>query len=404
MKLLNNFEGIKLANIINMEKRGVNILRIIKNSIIFMFVVNILLMANGTDRGGGDAVLLEDGSKAVLYDLYIQNPKFEDDYENSDRIEISKFAETMGYDRIKDVSKLKAYQIAKAALDKWKTNSPIVVNFINDALENMPFVYTQFKQNSPNKKLNPNIKIQNVVVYHKNFGARISAPVFNSLGLQSQAALLIHEALRHVQITYNQDVDTDSIIQLTKQIITGEPNGGEKLELNSLPDFVKSYDFANDLLNEVLKDLNELAMKLTDLKPNNMEKLSSYRSLLKNSDSPENEKLLELQSFLSDELANDVSVVVNWDLFCSVLETSTKVSHVVINKSLGNIASRTHFYEDAGTQIEGVWLIVTEDVLREYINGNKKVIPWNKRKQLDKMIKKIQEENKKLLEQGVLLD
>ena len=113
-------------------------------------------------------------------------------------------------------------------------SSPITVRLIRKALDGMDWVFTPFSQEVCALAQLParfaKDSIYSAVVYNEKFGARMSLPVINQLGHTSMSGLLIHEALRHVEIAYQDGLPDETIRRITARIILSNPQPGETLD------------------------------------------------------------------------------------------------------------------------------------------------------------------------------
>lgn len=194
-------------------------------------------LAGGADGGGGYQIKGLDGNY-VLLDLYIANPKFADTYNNKPVVygKRSKyFTKTMNYD-LYNSEDLPARELALKHLKKWRSMSTKFVTL----LENM---VTQTRWRFVNRDL-PDVRNNNydlpwsmfylsptpTVLFTQHLGPLVCVSCWNRLGDLSQAALLIHEGLRHVQVIKGIEMSSKVIQDLTAKIIFSSPKANESLE------------------------------------------------------------------------------------------------------------------------------------------------------------------------------
>lgn len=195
----------------------------------------------GNESGGGGGVTYGSG-QPVLVDFLNIDPDFKDTNSylkwNASRLdEKSSFKIILTRKNEAQVRyKNSAFDLALNTIEKWEKQfldytagtiysafmSPVSWNFINQDLS----APDSFLPISNLKRTD--IKI---AAYYKradkseerNFSIQISNKIWNELGIRSQAGLLIHESLRHLQIGWSDHFDEESLQKATALIMLCEP-------------------------------------------------------------------------------------------------------------------------------------------------------------------------------------
>ena len=211
----------------------------------------------GNESGGGGGVLFRE-SGPVLVDYLNINPDFKDSntyqkWEASRITEKSKVEITRENENQVRASNA-AYDLALTVLKKWEEAffgigagmvhtsfmSPVIWNFVNKDLK-APSSYLPLENMDADK-----IKI--AAYYHKKsnyrtegrfrlaldayetktsknkFDVQVSMNIWNQMGILSQSGLLVHEALRHLQLGWANNFDEDSLQHATAILMMCEPD------------------------------------------------------------------------------------------------------------------------------------------------------------------------------------
>jgi hypothetical protein len=123
-------------------------------------------------------------------------------------------------------------------LQKWASSSPIIAPQIAESLKQLPIYYTSYNIRADQQNYylpaNSNINLVDLQVgayYIKGFGVFIEKIKFDQVSEENQMALLIHEALRHIQISFASGISNEVVQKLTaKAMMT--PDMGETLDTN----------------------------------------------------------------------------------------------------------------------------------------------------------------------------
>ena len=201
-------------------------------------------LAGGTGGGGGTYCINPAINKGrpVLLDLadryVLDNPR------TGTKLHADKLAKVIGFDRI-DLTRNVAYQMALAAIHKWslRPGSENSMHLLEIGLETMPFYETPLKIKTLSRVyLAPDSICKesdlHATILYKNDADYISIPAWNRLGLLSQTAMLVHEALRTAQIMQKLDGSDADLERLTK-IIAGYYDNGGITHIDDDPFFAK---------------------------------------------------------------------------------------------------------------------------------------------------------------------
>ncbi|MGZ3771941.1 MAG: hypothetical protein ACXVCP_06575 [Bdellovibrio sp.] len=188
--------------------------------------LNLKLNAQGgVDSGGGTFINVK--QNLGLLDLYLYNQKaFFDQTKGASALPETKAYQKVGFDRL-ITNQIPLLQKTLAQIQKWIPSSPIMAPRISEALAGLPIYYTQYKihGNHLNYYLPTNINIDSSnltlgAYYLNGFGVFIEKNIFDQISESNQMALLIHEALRHFQISLSSAISNDVVQKLTAKIMT----------------------------------------------------------------------------------------------------------------------------------------------------------------------------------------
>jgi hypothetical protein len=130
------------------------------------------------------------------------------------------------------------YQKALLQVRKWKSNSPIAVTLFEKSLENLPlYIFKGETKFSPTGYFLPSDSLVNPAelklsaLYIKNFGVFISQKRFEDSSESNQIGLLVHETLRHMQISTGLLLLSNEDLQkLTAQLMAEPRPADESLD------------------------------------------------------------------------------------------------------------------------------------------------------------------------------
>lgn len=187
----------------------------------------------GVHSGGGNLVYT---AKATgLLDLYLYNqPAFLSTEKGLTLTETKAFKE-FGIERIgRNNRELLLGTIAQ--IKKWEKSSPFMTTFLRRAILGLQMYYVNHRLGyedrlayvPPNSGLKPeNLRL--AAFYLADFGCFVDKKSFDALSLPNQIALLIHEALRQEQLSFQMGITNENIQRLTAAVLR-DPQEGETLD------------------------------------------------------------------------------------------------------------------------------------------------------------------------------
>ncbi|MBI4041624.1 MAG: hypothetical protein HY390_07145 [Deltaproteobacteria bacterium] len=368
-----------------------------------LFLWSLSAQAGGNSSAGGTLFQATDTAQPILYDFtHIQTELPNDRRTPEDDIHISEFSERVGYD-VFPVYTTSAFKQAEQRLELWKTNSPVIVNYILEALKNVRWLYTPFEfrysenQNQEPRLENifPNHVLRPAVIYLLDLGAWISAPTWNTLGDNTRAGILIHESLRHIQNCYGMLKSNEKLEKITATIMLTNPTPGTCLD---------SDEFLDDIILEIVKKNNELKQAKTEFQKNvinlypgqsHAKIVESIQNRHKTQDSP-SDQFVEvvlaanrLELFEKYKFIGEVEDIF-WDFYQRFLQDgrvhgriSTQISEPSFEAlhnqlfALGKLGRliqidlRTRLYKDVAIDFSRLFQSLAEDEVRKFVNE-----PW----------------------------
>jgi hypothetical protein len=189
----------------------------------------------GSDGGGGTFVQSANSKLLVFWDLYLNNPSF------SDQTPGDVLGKTVTGKWI-DYRKFQSYRLMQERLKKWQSRAPNLVKLITDdgimlrdGSENEPegFYFLLVATKLYIQKIEEIYVPSNMDTKHiralpgayfipESETILLSTPVWNNSDRTSQAAMLLHERMRSVQIDYN--VSNEQLQRTVYVIMTQDPD------------------------------------------------------------------------------------------------------------------------------------------------------------------------------------
>lgn len=192
---------------------------IVTKGLALILLFTTVSLAGGNSGGGGTTVYTKDSKTLVFWDLFVNNPSYRESH-FGDQIKTSVNKEIQKV----DYSHFKSFRRLKNALKTIKKHYPQLYNIINENnFIEAPYELEIFAS----KKYLKNIE---EVFFQKNFSVLefkaypmahfdentsfiyLNAQLWNQMGINSQAAFLLHERLRKLQLKYKK---------LTNELIQG---------------------------------------------------------------------------------------------------------------------------------------------------------------------------------------
>lgn len=192
--------------------------------------------SGGVDSGGGTFV--RKGSCLVLLDLYLHNRiGFCGGSKAASILPETKAYNEMGFDRLIS-NEIPLVQKALNQVQKWAPSSPVMAPRIAQALKRLPIYYTSFHIRAEHQNYHlpahANIAAESLVLgayYLKGFGVFVEKNTLDQVSEENQIALLVHESLRHLQISLETGMSNEVVQKLTAQIMRA-PKTRETLDTN----------------------------------------------------------------------------------------------------------------------------------------------------------------------------
>lgn len=181
----------------------------------------------GIDTGGGTLVLTPSGLRLLDLVLYRGVPT---GGEPSDSMVVKALPATrafneVGFDRITN-SNSAIVQKALEAVQRWVPNSRIMGPKILRAVRRVPIYFfdgrfgvTGQRYFVPPNIVLPESQLRLGALYVEKFGTLVSRADFLALPEAHQIALIVHEALRHMQISHEAGFSTETVQRLTAMIL-----------------------------------------------------------------------------------------------------------------------------------------------------------------------------------------
>ncbi|WP_412471790.1 hypothetical protein [Halobacteriovorax sp. RT-1-4] len=358
----------------------------------------------GFESSGGGTIVKTGVGAPILLDFAVYDQNFVDEfnYSQGSSVVLKKHASVLGYekftfDRIKE---MEIYPLLKERIEKWQESSPLITHGIKSALKGADWRFTPHRVRS----FYEGEIFQGAVFYSGDKGAWISTPVWNSVGDFSKIGLLIHEALRHMSISYGDKLSEEVIHDITYRITLTEPIEGETLDSRAYyhKDSITALHYkSKDKLAQSKERLRNLI--LDERLTNDPELLSIIQDSIDNID---NSSVLMESVATLDKLYE----VTFEDKKANLLLDLSSGIHEVIASQLRVKASRPALeLTDAIRSMNSIISLetISESLIIDYIESGK--IPYEfyqvkERLQFLNEIQKLKQRHKKLLERGALIE
>ncbi len=240
----------------------------------------------GVGDGGGNFIILEEGQAPVLLDLFIHTPDLKDRYENSTGRQL-----VVREGNWIQVSEQAAYPLAIERLQAWEKTAPMIIKLIRTSLNSMRFWLVQDISFQPGRfwlppkfeESHPRFRLQPAASYAKAVGgAQLNSIAYAHAGEFSQAGLLIHEALRHIQIVEEMKFITDqnltdkAIQDLTAKIMLTEPRENSVLVEQSEAGLTLGAVLQDESNSAFMKNLCQSMKSTLEIRKIEMQKLNDH--------------------------------------------------------------------------------------------------------------------------------
>lgn len=186
------------------------------------------------DGGGGYLFRPTPKSAALEISLFLKNPGFRDSYELSAK---TSEGELTKYSYI-DVTSLPVFQRVKQILNRWRDSAPVAVQLIEESLSRTRYYHTASDVPMTSRyelpegfwKSYPKGVLLPVVYFDRFYGPTLSVSAWMALGDASQAAIILKESLRKLQIGYGNFLSDKNIQDLIAELTLGSPTDGTSLD------------------------------------------------------------------------------------------------------------------------------------------------------------------------------
>jgi len=220
------------------------------------------------ESGGGTLVRTSQGTG--LLDLYLYNKEAFFSKKAGSPLPESPSYKEFGFDYLysKDI------QIVSKTLkqiDKWSVSSPIMAEFISDQVKRVPIYFTSYRLPSnketayiPAKSNFPSGSLQLVALYLAKTGVFVEKQKFDQLSESNQMAIIIHEALRHAQITWESGMSDETLQRVTAMVLR-DPAPGMSLDHASYMNGVILSNTVDD--KDLITENHKLAKAVCSFRP-----------------------------------------------------------------------------------------------------------------------------------------
>lgn len=178
----------------------------------------------GSDRGGGNICFA--GGGVQLLDLEGQSTSGK----KGIRLDVTRLMKVAGVDLLENLRASPAGREVVELLEFQRATSPRTVELMIRAFGAIEFYGMPYSPSGPIKadftdSAACHAANTKAAIIYENGEALISVPLFGELDLESQAALLLHETLRRVQLTYGGGGSDRELQSITRAIVRREPLG-----------------------------------------------------------------------------------------------------------------------------------------------------------------------------------
>jgi hypothetical protein len=224
----------------------------------------------------------------ALLDLVEQDASVLSTHSQSGQIiNFGRVGQVLGYEK-HAAADFAIYSELKKSIDAWSSSSPTLTQILNTAINGTEWRFSEFNVSPAADRYVANEvsqkeceKIIPAVIYSDDLGALTATSVWNQLDFESQMGLVLHESLRHMQLTYGISVNTKTIQELTAKIILQNPESGESLDVEKyLGENIFGFMQNTKAQKQQLVDAQKLACKvLTSIKTEIAKNLNDLATL-----------------------------------------------------------------------------------------------------------------------------
>lgn len=223
-------------------------------------------IGGGSDAGGGGTFVKSTKShQYIFWDLYVHNSEIIDN-ESGDQIQIANIIKKSNPGIWIDYRQLKSFLFLKERLSKWKPRARKLITLITEngimlreaGSEHQGFFFLFLGtpltiSNIHEISVPSNFSQNNLSVFSGAFFDQnterifLNLPVWNHANLKSQAACLLHERMRNIQLDFN--LTNEEVQKIVYNIIEKDPEEVSELDYDDNVFSPLNYRPANSLLN-----------------------------------------------------------------------------------------------------------------------------------------------------------
>lgn len=359
----------------------------------------------GISSGGGMGVIRTGESNLEILDFYLLDANF-----RSRRLipgvpnlsfPQSEFSAFVGYQKLtsQQIASTQEARFLRQRLEVWKENAPILVEFLTEQLDRISVSLTRVpfeslsceEDHKPSPALDQNHLLYTASVYTPLFGAIFQEEILARAGLESRAALLLHEVFRRVQTQWEIPISDIDLMYLTATLILGTPNSHLSLDdapgLASYIGIRKSLAFGSPEIAKICESASRLEFMPTlnsfcegrpvEFTPELPRELWSFRphEVLGVDDRSHEDKL-------RDALADRINEMYYRALYdyrrqpqnsraqIQTLEIVARIDKVKLESALNGLNETSAQLRDLGTDLQlGLLIGLSENVLESYLQG-----------------------------------
>ncbi|EPZ49582.1 hypothetical protein M902_0746 [Bacteriovorax sp. BAL6_X] len=358
----------------------------------------------GFESSGGGTIVKTGVGAPILLDFAIYDQEFVDEfhYSKGSSVKLKNYASILGYERFSfdRFEEMEVYPLLKERIEIWQESSPVITHAIKAALKGADWRFTPHRVRS----FYEGELFEGAVFYSGGKGAWISAPVWNRVGDFTKVGLLIHEALRHMSISYGDKLSEDTIHDLTYRIVLTNPVAGESLDSRSYyhRDSITALHFrSQDELSQSKAKLRSLA--LDERLKNRPELLSIVQESIDSITDPEAlgeriDKLDRLYEITFD--SNEAKLL---------LELSNAIHEVVVSHFREKASTPALEFIDTIRSLDSIMSLgsIGESMIIDYLESGENpfgIHELKERQQFQREIKKLKVYHQGLLERGALIE
>ena len=353
---------------------------------IFVLLSSAHALAGGVAGGGGTFCqnARVNHGHPILLDLTLSPKPLLDPPVASERISETNMSERFGMDEFPQPLLNKIKKDINARLNLWRQQSPNVVRLIRSALATVQFRITPFWYSkayrayvSSSGVCQPS-SLEGAAFYHDG-EAVVSIPLWNAAGKLSHRGLILHEALRHIQLFNGFPISNAEIQSLTLKIMTTKPRKNESLD--DLPFFSmynkQAADEERSSIASVCNDYSLLNKRRQERQIFNLPKFQATISQICGSANPDFSGLLR-------PVQKAYSLIENMEPY-ALEEAKTSQDVILIQKFLNDarasyygdlvciMSPNTPYFENAESLAAYFQINIGLDYIRDFLNGNLKL-------------------------------